>query len=174
MDVDSLAERYRDLVVVACEWRAIGLADPQEMADEVFARLDERRHHSLADLYKAIDKVAMASFRRHAGKANVLNQFRIGLTTPAPERSPADDLLRALSNLRSRDRALLQLRFWDELTEDEAADVLGLTIEQVRERLAQAGINYLGKLARTHPDLALSDVVDTIKSIKPGIHRRRA
>ncbi len=52
--------------------------------------------------------------------------------------------------------------------------MLGLTIEQVRERLAQAGINYLGKLARTHPDLALSDVVDTIKSIKPGIHRRRA
>ena len=79
-----------------------------------------------------------------------------------------------MSNLRSRDRALLQLRFWDELTEDEAADVLGLTIEQVRERLAKAGINYLGKLTRTHPDLALSDVVDTIKSIKPGIHRRRA
>ena len=121
-----------------------------------------------------IDKVVMASYRRHAGKANVLNQFRIGIITPAPDKSPADHFLRALSNLRTRDRTLLQLRFWDGLAEDEAAEVLGLTMEQVRERLAQAGINYLGKLARTHPDLALSDVVDTIKSIKPGIHRRRA
>ena len=170
--MDALAERYRDLAVVACEWRAMGLADPQEMADEVFARLDRRKDHGLQDLYRSIDKVVMVSFQRHSDGVNLLDRLRGGVIIGSSKRSPADDLLRALSNLRGRDRELLQLRFWDELTEDESGEVLGLSIEQVRERLAKAGISYLKKLTRSHPDLAISDVVDTVKSIKPGIYRR--
>ncbi len=69
-------------------------------------------------------------------------------------------------------RQLLQLRFWDELDENEAAEVLGISIEEVRQRLAKAGMRYLNKLLRSHPDLAISDVIDTIASIKPGIYRR--
>lgn len=171
--MDALAERYRDLTVVACEWRAMGLADPHDMADEVFARLDRRKDHGLQDLYRSIDKVVLVSFQRHSDGVNLLDRLRGGALIGSPsKRTPADDFLRALSNLRLRDRELLQLRFWDELTEDEAAEVLGLSIEQVRERLAKAGISYLKKLGRSHPDLAISDVVDTIKSIKPGLHRR--
>lgn len=174
MDLDSLTERYRDLVVVACEWRAMGLADPDDMADEVFARLDPRKDHDLRDVYRSIDKVVIASFQRHSDGVNLFDRLRGGAMLGAPtKRTPADDFLKALSNLRGRERELLQLRFWDELTEDESAVVLGLSIEQVRERLAKAGLNYLRKLGRSHPDLAISDVVDTLASIKPGIHRRR-
>ena len=39
-------------------------------------------------------------------------------------------------------------------------------------RLATAGSRYLGKLSRSHPDLNLSDIADTLRSIKPGIYGR--
>ncbi len=173
MNVDALAARYRSLVVTACEWRAMGLAEPEAMADEVFGRLDPRKDHSLRDLYASIGKVVFASYQRYAGASSVLDRLRGGaLIAPRPRRSPSDDFLAALSNLREHDRELIQLRFWDELSDEEAAEALGLTRDAVRERLAKAGTRYLSKLGRSHPDLAISDIEDTIRSIKPGIHRR--
>ena len=42
MNVDDLRTQFHDLVVTACEWRAMGLADPHDMAAEVFSRLARR------------------------------------------------------------------------------------------------------------------------------------
>jgi hypothetical protein len=173
VNVEALAAQYHDLAVTACEWRAIGLADPHEMAASAFARLDERRDHGLRDLYQAIDKVVQAAYQNYSDGISVLERLRLGATLGrAGSRNPADDFLKALSNLRGKDRLLLQLRFWDELDEAEAAEVLGVSIEQIRQHLAKAGMRYLSRLSRTHPDLAISDVIDTISSIKPGIYRR--
>lgn len=163
---------YRNLVVTACEWRAMGLADPDDMADEVFSRLDPRRDHTLRDLYAAIDKVVFASYQRYSDSISVLDRLRGGAVLVGPRRSRSDDFLQALSNLRRADRELLQLRFWDDLDEDEAAEALGLTVEQIRERMVRAGTRYLAKLSRSHPDLTVGDIVDTLNSIKPGTHRR--
>ena len=63
VNVEALAADYHDLVVTACEWRAMGLADPHQMAADVFAMLDERKDHTLRDLYQAIDKVVQAAYR---------------------------------------------------------------------------------------------------------------
>jgi hypothetical protein len=172
VNVDAMAARYRSLVVAACEWRAMGLAEPSAMADEVFGRLDPRKDHDLRDLYKAIEIVVFASYQRFSETLSVLDRLRGGATIGRPKRNPADDFLLALSNLRQRDRTLIQMRFWDDLDDDEAAEALGLTREKIREQLANAGTKYLSKLSRSHPDLALSDIEDTIRSIKPGIHRR--
>lgn len=174
MNVEELRARYGDLVVNACEWRAIGVADPLDMAEEVFARLDAGSDHTLRDLYTRIDWVVRASYRRYSDGMSVLDRLRGGgtLAGPRSKRTPADDFLQALSNLRQSDRNLIQLRFWDELDDTEAGEVLGLTVEDVRARLARAGTRYLAKLARSHPDLALTDVEDTIRSIKPGGHGR--
>ncbi len=172
MNTDALADRYRGLVVASCEWRAIGVADPQVMADEVFASLDPNRENGLRDLFVAIDKVVLASYQRFSDSISVLERLRSGAAIIGPRRSPADDFLRALSNLRRADRELLQLRFWDDLAEDEAAEVLRLSIDEIRERMVRAGTRYLAKLARSHPDLSYADVVDTVRSIKPGVHRR--
>lgn len=168
-----MTAQYHSLVVTACEWRAMGLADPVEMAAEVFGLLDERRDHGLQDLYRAIDRVVTSSYQRYSDQTSMLDKLRLGgALGMSRSNSPVDDFLKALSNLRGRDRKLLQLRFWDELDEAEAAEVLGISRERVRERLAQAGMRYLSRLSHTHPDLAISDVVDTVSSIKPGIHRR--
>jgi len=168
-----MAARYRSLVVAACEWRAMGLAEPEYMADEVFARLDPRSDHTLRDLYVAIDKVVLATYQRYAGASSILDHLRAGATlSPRAKRNPSDDFLAALSSLREQDRRLIQLRFWDDLDDDEAAEALGISRDAVRERLARAGTKYLAKLGRSHPDLAISDIEDTLRSIKPGVHRR--
>jgi DNA-directed RNA polymerase specialized sigma24 family protein len=173
VNVEALSAQYHDLVVTACEWRAMGLADPHDMAAEAFGALDERRDHDLKDLYRAIDKVVMSAYQHYSDKISLVDRLRLGtLLGPSAHRNPADEFLKALSNLRGKDRQLLQLRFWDELDEVEAAEVLGISIEQVRANLARAGMRYLNRLSRSHPDLAISDVVDTIASIKPGIYRR--
>ena len=40
------------------------------------------------------------------------------------------------------------------------------------DRLATAGTRYLAKLTRSNPGLNLSDIADTLRSIKPGLYRR--
>lgn len=173
MNVEALAANYHDLVVTACEWRAMGLADPHQMAADAFAMLDEHRDHTLRDLYRAIDKVVLAAYQNYSDKISIMDRLRMGAAFGSSgPRNPADEFLKALSNLRGKDRQLLQLRFWDDLDEAEAADVLGTSIEAVREHLARAGMRYLSKLTRSHPDLAISDIIDTLSSIKPGIYRR--
>lgn len=174
VDVEGMRERYYHLAVAACEWRAVGVAEPTDMADEVFQRLDPRGAHDLRDLYASIEAVVFASYQRFSDSISVLDRLRggAGIVGPRKRRTPADDFLEALSSLRGADRRLIQLRFWDDLTEAEAAEALGLTVEQARERLARAGTRYLGKLGRSHPDLAISDIEDTIRSIKPGVHNR--
>jgi hypothetical protein len=174
VNVEAMAAQYHDLVVTACEWRAMGLADPHEMAAEVFGLLDERRDQNLSNLYKAIDRVVLSSYQRYSDSINLIERLRLGaaLGSRSAPKNPADEFLKALSSLSGRDRQLLQLRFWDELDETEAAQVLGVSIEVVRQRLARAGIRYLKRVSRSHPDLAISDVIDTIASIKPGIYRR--
>lgn len=168
-----MASSYRDLAVTACEWRAVGVADPGAMADEVFVRLHPTADLDLRDLYKAIDEVVFLSYQRYSDQFSVLDRLRAGAALSGPrKRSPADDFLNALSNLHRADRELIQMRFWDDLDEAEAAEVLHITREVARERLARAGTRYLAKLSRSHPDLAISDVEDTVRSIKPGLHRR--
>ncbi len=173
VDIDALRAGYRQLAVTACEWRAMGLAEPEDMAEEVFGRLDPRKDLGLRDLYTAIDAVVIASYQRFSDNVSILERLRGGVIIGGPKkRNPADDFLEALSRLRQADRDLIQLRFWDELDEAEAAEVTRVTPEVARERLARAGTRYLAKLSRTHPDLAISDIEDTIRSIKPGVHRR--
>lgn len=174
MNLDELRTRYHGLAVAACEWRAMGLADPLEMGAEVFRHLGPGPDFTLKELYRAIDKVVIASYQHFSDATSILDRLRNGMvmTGPRTRRTDADDFLDALSRLREADRKLIQLRFWDELDDAEAAAVLGLTVEGVRERLARAGTRYLAKLGRSHPDLALTDVEDTIRSIKPGVYRR--
>lgn len=163
---------YHDLVVTACEWRAIGLADPHDMAAEVFLRLDERKRHDLRSLYRAINQVVLAVYQRHSDSVSVLDRLRTGVAIDRPTHTLADDALRALSNLRGRDHDLLQYRFWDELTDEETAEVTGWPVDKVRSLLAAAGTRYLAKLSGKHPDLNLTEVPQVLRDLKPGIYGR--
>jgi len=85
-------------------------------------------------------------------------RFRERLTTSLPERATADPtvqaderaaLLAALASLPARQRAAVVLRYWDDLSESQVADVLGCSVGNVKSQTSRG----LAKL-RAHPDLA--------------------
>lgn len=150
------------------------LADPNTMADEVFAILPNRDDHDLRGLYQAIDKVVFLAYQRHTEQFSILDRLRSSGGAPRPKGPPSDEEVyrTALSNLRTVDRDLIQLRFWDELDDAELAVVLRIAESEIPQRLAQAGTRFLAKINRKRPAVAISEVEAILRELKPGEHRR--
>lgn len=70
----------------------------------------------------------------------------------AEEHARRDALLRALRTLTRRERAVIVLRYYEDLSESEIADLLGIAPGTVKSTAHRA----LGKL-RTSPDLMTAD-----------------
>lgn len=174
VNLAELRTSYADLVVAACEWRAVGVADPREMADDVFARLDPARDHTIRDLYPAINDVVATAYRRFASGVSVLDRLRSGSSFSGRrgERTPSDVYLDALSTLRHGDRQILQLRYWDALTDAETAEVLGLSADAEHDRLATAAARFHAKVTKAHPNLAGAHAGSLVAGIKPGEYHR--
>lgn len=76
-------------------------------------------------------------------------------TTPAPNdhaRPPRDPLLAALLALPVRQRAVLVLRHWLDLTEEQVAEDLGLSVSSVQTHLAHAEAAMPADVATTAPE----------------------
>lgn len=174
MNVEELRDRYQGLVVTACEWRAMGLAEPKEMAAEVFSKLAPEDDLDLRSLYKAIDEVVFLAYQRHTGQFSVLDRLRASGGPIRPKGPPSDEEVyrTALSNLRTADKDLLQLHFWDELDDTETALVLRFDESELPERMARAGTRFLAKVNRKRPGVAISDVAGILRDLKPGLHHR--
>ena len=71
------------------------------------------------------------------------------LPVPEPDHPRRLDLMRALAELSPRDRAVLVLRYWEDLSVAETARVLGLKEPACRTRAARA----LTRLRHHFPDL---------------------
>lgn len=170
MKADELRVLYSSLVVTSCEWRTIGVAEPSELAERVFVQLERQPEADLADVYREVDRVVLLAFEEYSDRLGILEKFR-NLGTPPPARGTRQ-LLDALSKLNTRDRALLQRRYWDELDALELAESLRWPIEQTVARLARAEAKFLAKARRVRPELEPSGVPAAIASAKPGEHRR--
>jgi RNA polymerase sigma-70 factor (sigma-E family) len=68
---------------------------------------------------------------------------------PAEQQAQRDALWHAVSRLPARQRAMVVLRYYEDLTETQTARVLGVSVGTVKSAVSRA----LGKL-RTDPDLA--------------------
>ena len=171
MKADELRLRYAPVVVTSCEWRTIGLADPDQLAEQVFAIVERQPDPDLHDLYRIIERVALEAFSRHADQTGLMARLASlgrGFDTPAELRN----MLTALSRLRQSDRELLQRRHWDSLDLRELAESLRTSPEQVRAQLTRAEERFLGKARRFDRELVSADVVTVVVSLKPGERRR--
>jgi hypothetical protein len=172
MRLEVLATKHRSLAVTACEWRAFGLADPERLADAVFDQLLTNPDPNLADFYTAVDQVVQQAYARHAAEDTILERLTGNFSMPG-RNAPTNEMLQALSQLRTRHRLLLQLRHWDGLSEAEAAEALRIDPESFADRQAKAEAKFLGKVTRRRPELATGNVAELVASAKPGRHMRR-
>jgi hypothetical protein len=172
MRLEVLATKHRSLAVTACEWRAFGLADPERLADAVFDRLLTNPDPTLADFYTAVDQVVQQAYARYAAEDTILDRLTGNFSMPG-RRAPTDEMLQALSQLRTRHRLLLQLRYWDGLSEAEAAEALRLDEVSFANRQAKAEAKFLGRVSRRRPELAYGNVAELVAGAKPGRHVRR-
>lgn len=173
MRLELLAARHRSLAVTACEWRAFGLADPDRMADEAFDQLLSQPDPDLADLYDAIDRVVQLTYDRYAAQTSVLERLTSNLTIrPRTTRRDPNELLNILSLLRAKHREVLQLRYWDGLSDAEAAEALRMDPDKLVERRAKAEARFLARVNKDYPEVIALDVPQLVASIKPGTHTR--
>jgi RNA polymerase sigma-70 factor (sigma-E family) len=82
---------------------------------------------------------------------------------PAPDLAGRESLRRALAALAPRQRAVIVLRYYEDLTEKDTAAMLGISVGTVKSQ-ARDGLASLRELL---PDLALQDS-DTATSSAPG------
>lgn len=165
-----MATKHRSLAVTACEWRAYELADPEQLADAVFDQLLSNPDPNLTDFYQALDVVIQQAYLRHAAESSILDRMNSSLHF---RRTGIDnEIITALSQLRRKHRELLQLRYWDGLSEVEAVEALQLSPQAFPERQAKAEARFRRRLAK-HGSVSIDEPVGVIiAGAKPGTHHR--
>jgi RNA polymerase sigma-70 factor (sigma-E family) len=131
-------------------------ADGEELAQAVLVKVASRwwliRDRDHLDAY-----VRTAIVRSHINQATRLRRRELRTAEP-PSPIVADhtdatgralDIRRALSALPPRQRAVLALRYLDDMTEAQTADVMGCSVGTVKSQTSKA----LAKLREAFPDL---------------------
>ena len=138
--------------------RVESLEDAQDLADEVFVVAWRRFERVPRDeetrlwLY-GVARNVLANYRRSRWSARRL-MARVAFEPIHPSAGPAetmlaaetdDELMRAVAALRRRDREVLQLAYWDELSRPEIAELLHTSRSNVNVRIHRA-VRRLEKL----------------------------
>jgi len=145
-----LYETHVDDLGAYCR-RRLGADEAEDALADVFAVAWRRRedvplgHEARLWLYGVARNVVRNS-QRKARRRRRLNARLIGSSDP-PESGPAEtlitmseheDVLVALVGLKPSDQELLRLRAWEELSRDDIARVLGISVAAVDMRLHRA------------------------------------
>jgi RNA polymerase sigma-70 factor (ECF subfamily) len=136
--------------------RRVAPADVDDVVAETFVvawrRLDDAPSFPLPWLF-AIARGVAANARRSDQRREAL-QVRL-VQQPAGAEPEADvahpDAVAALSRLGERDRELLTLLAWDDLSPQEAAEALGISHAAVRVRLHRARRRFLALVGDAGP-----------------------
>ena len=95
------------------------------------------------------------------------------LMTASKEKLGVDDeIINILSQLRTKHRDLLQMRYWDSLSEAEAAEALRLSEEDFAARQTKAESRFRKRLSKRAPVLAQEPLGPIIAGAKPGKFHR--
>lgn len=96
----------------------------------------------------------ISRWRRHRGRERAVAQVP-ERGVEGPDREQSLDLRRALADLAPRQRAVIVLRYYEDLTEKQTAEVLGISVGTVKSQARDA----LARLRRNVPAGSLG-VVD--------------
>lgn len=141
-DFAAFYRQFYGLILTTVERRVTGLAAAEDVVSEVF-RVAWQRHSageelSLPWLYGVARNLIGNEYRRATRSKNLDERLRDHDTARETGADDALDVARGLERLRAADREILQLVYWDDLTGDEVAEVLGITPATARVRLLRA------------------------------------
>jgi RNA polymerase sigma-70 factor (ECF subfamily) len=145
----ELYERHYDEVLGFCA-RRIGTTEAEEAAADVFAvawrRLDEIEWETVRPWLFGIARRVVASRWRSARRQRRL-LGRVSSLAPIPRELPEEQVVRraedeevlnAVRGLKSVDREVLLLAAWEELTAQEIAETLTISVSAAEQRLHRA------------------------------------
>ena len=145
---DALFVSHSSDIVAYCKWRAASANDAEDAAAEVFLtawrRLDELpEDESVRVWLYATARRVIANQRRSNRRRIALHERLAGMAKATPQEKPSpsqeETLVHdALRRLAPRDREVLLLAEWEDLSTQQIADVLGCLTVTARGRLHRA------------------------------------
>jgi RNA polymerase sigma factor (sigma-70 family) len=143
-DFEELFRTYHAVLVTAAYNRLSNIGDAEDAAAEVFAqawrRRDEAAHvFTIAWLYSTLRNVIGNQYRgrtRHARRVERAEANHRDLGAEASEE--VLDVRAAVNRLDPADRELIWMAFWEDLTREEMAEILGCSAATLRVRLHRA------------------------------------
>jgi RNA polymerase sigma-70 factor, ECF subfamily len=164
---DALFESYSPDIVAYCGWRAASPSDAQDAVAEVFLtawrRLDELPDDDAARVWLYATARRVISNQRRSNRRRAALQERLSReAAPAPEETAPElgAVHEALGRLGPRDREVLLLAEWEDLSPAQIASVLGCLTVTARGRLHRARRRFraafeeLTGRQRTTPDVS--------------------
>jgi RNA polymerase sigma-70 factor, ECF subfamily len=160
----KLVEAYQG-PVYNLAYRMLGNDDEaKDATQETFVRIYTKLHTYQPDRKLSSWVLAIASHycidrlrRRGRGSWLSLDEDPLATVLPSSDRSPEDNVLRAetrdeiqglVEQLTPSYRIPLILRYWQEMSYQEIADVLGLSVQAVKSRLHRARLQITEKVAQ--------------------------
>lgn len=113
-------------------------AEAEDLAQEAFVRLlgrftDLRRPEVFRTyLMRTVTNLARSRFRRAEVERRHLHELVAPASVEAPEIEARDELVGALAGLPHRQRAALVLRYCEDLSEQQTAEVLDTSVKAVK------------------------------------------
>lgn len=147
MDVEAFAAFYQRnyrVVLTVAEQRLRGHTDAEDITAEVF-RVAWRYAHdgnelSLSWVYQVLRNMVGNEYRRIARTDQMIEDAGPLLVANVVESASDDalDIREAMKLLPAEDRELLHMAYWEDLTGDEMAEILGCGRTAIRVRLTRA------------------------------------
>lgn len=146
-DVDAFARfyaRHYPILLNVARQRLIGLADAEDITAETF-RISWTHHLGGGELtlrwaYRTLRNVIGNEYQRLARAERL--RVEIGpLYTDrvlSPDSDDTLDVRRHVNELREEDRELIYMAYWEDLSRNEIAEILGISPITVRVRLLRA------------------------------------
>lgn len=159
---EELFRSYYPVIVSAAYNRLSRLDDAEDVAAEVFSiawrnRSQSSSVYTLAWLYGTLRNVVGNEYRRRDRAARRVEKLANTAADPISDPTMSDEgreVRRVVARLEPADRELIWMAYWEDLTREEMAEILGCTHATVRVRLFRARRRLKVALEAYDTDLA--------------------
>lgn len=141
---DEFYRRHYPLVLSVAEHRIGSRPDAEDITAEVFRIAwqyhSENNELTLPWVYTVTRNVIGNEYRRTSRVAALVDRViqHTDPTAAVTHEGPSEEIRQHVKNLREQDRELIYMAYWEDLSRDEIAQILGCTTTTVRVRLLRA------------------------------------